>query len=76
MGHGGWEDWETFREHYLGEFSPAALARGRRKVEWLTGDTLQTDDISSEHLAFCDRYVNHRDTGMGSTIRLERTTDL
>ncbi len=35
MSHGGWEDWATFREHYLGEFSPEALARERAKVEWL-----------------------------------------
>lgn len=37
MYHGGWEDWETFREHYLGEFSPHALQRERSKVPWLTG---------------------------------------
>lgn len=39
MWHGGWNDWETFREHYLGEFSPAALARERSKVEWLGGES-------------------------------------
>lgn len=38
MWQGGWDDWETFREHYLGEFSPSALARERKKVEWLGGD--------------------------------------
>lgn len=42
MWYGGWEDWDTFREHYLGEFSPEALARERSKVEWLGGDGPQT----------------------------------
>lgn len=37
MDWGGWEDWDTFREHYLGEFSPHALQRERAKVEWLDG---------------------------------------
>jgi len=38
MLYGGWENWETFRKHYLGQFSPDALARERRKVEWLGGN--------------------------------------
>lgn len=37
MDWGGWADWETFREHYLSEFSPEALRRERRKVGWLDG---------------------------------------
>jgi hypothetical protein len=37
MEWGGWEDWETFRKHYLAEFSPAALRRERGKIEWLSG---------------------------------------
>jgi integrase len=35
MEWGGWEDWETFRNHYLAEFSPEALRRERTKVSWL-----------------------------------------
>ena len=35
MEWGGWRDWATFREHYLGEFSPAAVSREREKVDWL-----------------------------------------
>jgi len=35
MEWGGWEDWETFRNHYLAEFSPEALRRERGKVSWL-----------------------------------------
>lgn len=38
MDWGGWEDWQTFREHYLAEFSPEALRRERGKVGWLGGD--------------------------------------
>lgn len=37
MDWGGWEDWETFRKHYLAEFSPEALRRERGKVGWLGG---------------------------------------
>jgi integrase len=35
MEFGGWDDWETFRNHYLAEFSPEALRRERSKVPWL-----------------------------------------
>ena len=35
MEWGGWADWETFRNHYLAEFSPEALRRERAKVEWM-----------------------------------------
>jgi integrase len=35
MAWGGWQDWETFRDHYLGEFSPEAIRRERNKVEYL-----------------------------------------
>lgn len=37
MDWGGWEDWETFRRHYLGEFSPKAIRRERGKVDYLEG---------------------------------------
>jgi integrase len=32
---GGWEDLETFLEHYKGAYSPAAQRRARQKVDWL-----------------------------------------
>ena len=35
MEWGGWDDWQTFRNHYLAEFSPEALRRERGKVGWL-----------------------------------------
>lgn len=32
---GGWEDWETFREHYLGAYSPEMERRQAALVPWL-----------------------------------------
>jgi integrase len=32
---GGWEDLETFLDHYKGSYSPAAQQRARDKVDWL-----------------------------------------
>jgi len=37
MDWGGWENWQVFRDHYLSEFSPAALRRERGKVDWYDG---------------------------------------
>jgi len=34
MEWGGWKDWQTFRDHYLAEFSPEALRRERAKLPW------------------------------------------
>ena len=39
MARGGWRNWDTFREHYLGEFSPEAIKRERKKVDFLGGGT-------------------------------------
>lgn len=35
MEWGGWEDWETFREHYLGAYSMTKQQEERAKVSWL-----------------------------------------
>ena len=35
MEYGGWEDWDTFRDHYLGQYSVKAQQRAREKVPWL-----------------------------------------
>jgi len=44
MSWGGWEDWETFRNHYLGEMSPAAAEREREKISFVSGgNELGTD---------------------------------
>jgi integrase len=45
MAWGGWEDWETFREHYLGEFSPEAIRRERGKVDHLEGGDENADVV-------------------------------
>lgn len=37
MEWGGWDDWATFRNHYLAEFSPEVIRRERGKVSWLGG---------------------------------------
>lgn len=45
MAWGGWRDWDTFREHYLGEFSPEAITCERSKVDFLGGgNTTDGDD--------------------------------
>jgi len=35
MTYGGLEVWDTFREHYLGQYSVTAQQRAREKVPWL-----------------------------------------
>jgi len=35
MTWGGWEDWDTFREHYLGAYSPEMERRQAALVPWL-----------------------------------------
>jgi integrase len=35
MEWGGWQDWETFREHYLGAYSPEMERYQASKVSWL-----------------------------------------
>jgi len=46
---GGWEDWQTFRDHYLAEFSPEALRRERGKVGWLAEGRADPDPPGSNH---------------------------
>ncbi len=48
MEWGGWEDWETFRNHYLAEFSPEALRRERTKVGWLAESHGSADETSAQ----------------------------
>src|SRR6056297_93988 len=45
---GGWEDWQTFRDHYLAEFSPEALRRERAKVGWLAEGRADPDPPASQ----------------------------
>jgi len=45
MAFGGWEDWETFRKHYLGELSPEAIRRERGKVDFIAGGDESADVV-------------------------------
>ncbi len=51
MEFGGWEDWQTFRNHYLAEFSPEALRRERGKIKWLAESTPNQRETSYSVLA-------------------------
>jgi len=42
MSQGGWDDWETFRTHYMGQFSESALRDERDKITWLGGRPSET----------------------------------
>lgn len=41
---GGWEDWETFRRHYIGELSPEVEKREMQKVPWLANGDVELSD--------------------------------
>lgn len=58
MGWGGWEDWPTFRDHYLGESSPEAADRERSKVAWMDGDRAGEGDQESLPFTLRDRMSN------------------
>lgn len=49
MEWGGWEDWDTFRNHYLAEFSPEAIKQERTKVSWLEGNN--DDEVVTSYTA-------------------------
>jgi len=61
MEWGGWEDWETFRNHYLAEFSPEALRRERGKVGWLAaGQHGRESEASPQGYAAVDTGSSYR----------------
>lgn len=37
MQFGGWSDWDTFEEHYMGEMTPEARDRERGKIDFMGG---------------------------------------
>jgi integrase len=49
MAMGGWEDWQTFRDHYLAEFSPEALRRERKKISWLNEGSTSSENENREN---------------------------
>jgi len=38
MEFGGWEDWDTFASHYMGQITPEAAQRERAKIDYMGGD--------------------------------------
>lgn len=44
MQWGGWEDWTTFRDNYLGEMSPEVDRREQQKVPWLADGQVDLSD--------------------------------
>jgi integrase len=52
MQFGGWDDWETFRDAYLGEMSPEAARREREKVSWMGAGAQPTDEQSPPSTIF------------------------
>lgn len=44
MQWGGWSDWETFRNNYLGEMSPEVDRREQQKVPWLSDGEVDLGD--------------------------------
>lgn len=49
MEWGGWEDWETFREHYLGAYSPEMERYQASKVTWLGYNQDEPRSPGSQH---------------------------
>lgn len=50
MEFGGWDDWKTFRNHYLAEFSPEAIRRERAKIPWLN-ENYSSDEEQPQNYA-------------------------
>ncbi len=48
MDWGGWEDMDTFLEHYRGSYSPAVQRRELAKVGWLDVDDRGVSDRDPE----------------------------
>ena len=48
MDWGGWEDMDTFLEHYRGSYSPAVQREELEKVGWLDADSQSTEAQSPE----------------------------
>jgi len=38
MEFGGWESWQTFYDHYMGEITPEARDRERNKIDYMGGE--------------------------------------
>lgn len=45
MEFGGWSDWATFEEHYMGEMTPEARDRERGKIDYMGGDPRENEIV-------------------------------
>jgi len=45
MQFGGWSDWATFEEHYMGEMTPEARDRERGKIDYMGGETREEEIV-------------------------------
>jgi len=45
MEFGGWSDWATFEEHYMGEMTPEARDRERGKIDYMGGKPEQEEVV-------------------------------
>ncbi|MFD1515711.1 tyrosine-type recombinase/integrase [Halomarina rubra] len=45
MEFGGWTDWDTFTEHYMGEITPEAAQRERGKIDYMGGESNAETDM-------------------------------
>jgi integrase len=47
MEFGGWSDWQTFEQHYMGEMTPQAQERERSKVDFYGGEPRSDEAVFS-----------------------------
>jgi integrase len=45
MQFGGWSDWATFEEHYMGEMTPEARDRERGKIDYMGGEPRENEIV-------------------------------
>lgn len=45
MEFGGWSDWATFEEHYMGEMTPEARDRERSKIDYMGGEPKEEEIV-------------------------------
>lgn len=45
MQFGGWSDWDTFEDHYMGEMTPEAMERERSKIDYMGGEPEQEEIV-------------------------------
>lgn len=45
MQFGGWSDWDTFEDHYMGEMTPEAMERERSKIDYMGGEPEQDEIV-------------------------------